>query len=319
MDIKTKIEKKLLQAKKVLIICHVNPDGDTVWSSVALACFLKQRKISAKIISFDPIPENIALLSDHYSIDNNLPVKWKPDLVVAMECGSSKRTGFDIAVDINIDHHFDNTRYGKINWVDKDASSAGSMIFQLAKKLKFKIAGKTAKLLYAAIYSDTGGFRFANTSAQTFREVQELVEKGASPELISQIIDENISQEDLKLLGKILLDLKTENNGKIIYSFIRKNSFQKKGTKIIEPGVRIIDFLRMQKNSEVAVVFKEHDKKLIKVSLRSKGSLDVRAIAAKYQGGGHKKAAGCTFNTELGSAIKAVIADVKKALNKGKK
>jgi phosphoesterase RecJ-like protein len=303
-----KILKTLLSTKRVLLVCHRDPDADTLCSALALATLLQQKKISSKIVCKDPVPGNLSVIPGMEKISTSLPKNWRADIVVAMEAGDSKRLGFDLNVDINIDHHFDNTRYGKLNWVDHKASALGSMIFQLAIAGRFKITPLLATFLYAAIFSDTGGLRFGNTSEQTYADMHVLVRHGAKPDHIYQMLYEQVAPETLCKLGEALCRMKTMANGRIIYSTVPQVT--------TETGHGIIDVLRTVRGAEIAVLFKEMSGKNVKVSLRSKNDFNVEAIAKKFGGGGHKKAAGCELDTTLDKAIKIVLGDIKKALAK---
>ncbi|MBU0580197.1 MAG: DHH family phosphoesterase [Candidatus Margulisbacteria bacterium] len=307
MEIVRKILKKLLKAKKILLICHVDPDGDTTWSALALKKLLMQKRVQVKIVCADALPENVTVFKETKDISRKLPSNWKWDLVVAMEAGDKKRLGFSINVDINIDHHFDNTRYANLNWIDAQASALGSMIYCICKLGKFKITKEIASLLYAAICSDTGGFRFGNTKQQTFADVYELVKKGAKPDQIYHLIYENVSEIALKKLGQALCDLKVIEQGKIVYSVANKVDN--------ETGHGIIDVIRTVRGSEIAILFKELDEKNIKVSLRSKNNFNVQEIAKIFGGGGHKKAAGCELPLSLNEAVEKVLTEIRKKLS----
>lgn len=307
MKIIKQILKELLKSKKILIICHVDSDGDTVWSGLALAKLLLQRKIQSKIVCFDPVPANLKVFSGVDKIKRNLPKDFKNYLVVALECGDKDRVGFNLEVDINMDHHFDNSKYGRINWIDPKASALASMLFQIAKQVSFKITEEVATLLYAAISSDTGGFRFGNTTKQTFADAYELVSKGAKPDNVYHLIYENVSAKALQKLGQALKNLKVIEKGQIVFSVVKQVD--------AETGHGIIDVIRTIKGTKVAILFKATARDSVKVSLRSKNKLNVQAIAKKFGGGGHKKAAGCELKTTLKEAKRQVLAEVKRKLN----
>ena len=307
MNIVQKIIKKMMIAKKVLLICHVDPDGDTVWSALALGSLLRQRKILAQVICHDPLPETLRIFPEAKNIGKKLPTDHKDRLIIAMEAGNQERVGYRVKVDINIDHHLDNARYAELNWVDGQASALGSLIYCLARAGKFRINKEIAAYLYAAISSDTGGFRFGNTTAQTFADAEALVKKGAEPDKIYHMIYENVSQGSLQKLGQALQDLRLIAKGRVVYSIVKKVD--------AETAHGIIDVIRTIRGTEIAILFKEVGPRDIRVSFRSKGTFNVQKIANKFNGGGHKKAAGCSIRQPLNKAINLVLAEIKKNLH----
>ncbi len=296
----------LLSSKKVLLICHRDPDADTLCSSLALAELLKQKKIDTRIICKDPVPHNLLVFPGTEQIKTSLPKGWKWDRAVAMEAGDSRRMAFDIPIDINIDHHFDNSRYGTLNFVDADASALGSIILSLAQRAKFKITPLVATYLYAAIFSDTGGLRFGNTKERTYADMHLLVKHGATPDHIYHMLYEQVAPETLCKLGEALCSMKTTANGQVIYSIAKNVN--------AETGHGIIDVLRTVRGAKIAVLFKEMNNAQIKVSLRSKDHFNVEAVAKKFGGGGHKKAAGCELNVPIDIAVKKVLNEIKSSL-----
>ncbi|MFC1517748.1 bifunctional oligoribonuclease/PAP phosphatase NrnA [Candidatus Margulisiibacteriota bacterium] len=306
MNIEQKIINELLKAKQVLCICHLDPDGDTIWSAIALKELLRQKKVKVKVACGDPVPENLKIFPGVDKVSTKIHEGWSNGLVVALEAGDVKRLGFSIKVDINIDHHFDNTKYGKINWIDAKASALASMIYKMSRSAKFKITPVIASLLYAAISSDTGGFRFGNTTRQTFADANELVRCGAQPDKIYHLVYENVSARALQKLGQALKELKVIEKGKIVYSAVKKVD--------AETGHGIIDVIRTIRGTEIAILFKELGAKRVKVSLRSKNNFNVQAVAKKFNGGGHKKAAGCELNLSLAEAKNKVLKEITKRL-----
>jgi len=301
-----KIIKTLLSSKNVLLICHRDPDADTLCSSLALAELLKQKKIQTRIICKDAVPGNLSIFKGTAAVKTALPKGWKWDCAVAMEAGDAKRMGFNIKIDINIDHHFDNSRYGTLNLVDAASSALGSIILQLAQRAKLKLTPEIATYLYAAIFSDTGGLRFGNTKERTYADMYSLVRHGAIPDQIYHMLYEQVAPETLHNLGKALTTMKTIDKGRVIYSIVKSVT--------AETGHGIIDVLRTVRGAEIAILFKEMGPKNTKVSLRSKNAFNVEGIAKKFGGGGHKKAAGCELTLPVKAAVKKVLGEVMKAL-----
>ena len=213
---------------------------------------------------------------------------------------------------LNIDHHMGNTNYGKVNWVDTAAPALGEMIHTLAGGLSVQLDRAGASCLYLALVSDTGGFRFNNTTARAFEAAADLVRAGAEPQEIASWLYESRPLGSVRLLGETLGTLKLHAEGSIATVVVSQEMFVRAGAR---PGDSegLIDHARSIAGVEAAALLREQPDGLWKVSLRSRDKLDVEVIARGHGGGGHRNAAG--FKTELSAeaAVAAVVAELEAA------
>jgi phosphoesterase RecJ-like protein len=302
--------KNLLNTwKKALIVCHINPDGDSVGSMIGLSLLLKQLHISSFLVCRDAIPRTYMFLPEAKKISTTLPKKDSYHGVIAIDCGDKKRFGFDIPVDINIDHHLGDANFGRLNLVKAEHAAVGEIIYVLAKKWGLKITPQIATCLYTAVMTDTGSFQYSNTNALSFRIVADLVEHGAQPSIISRHVYESETQKGLRLLGHVLTSFKVEGNGRIIWVDIPDVPD--------EEAKGIIDHLRRLEGAEIVITFRAIKGGKVKVGMRSKGKLDVFKIATRFNGGGHSKASGCTLAGTLNEAHRKIIPIIKAGIGHG--
>ncbi len=279
------IKTKIRGASALLILTHYDPDGDAVGSAAALAGIAKKINPRLKIdcISTEQYKTSIEYYLKKYKF--KFPPAIDPaayDLVIAVDTSTVSRLPLPINVDINIDHHLDNERYGSLNIIDAGASSVGVLIFRLAAALNIKIDKKMAEAIYLSVYTDTGQFSFANCNQEALSVASACLAAGADAHKVYSVLYEQESLADLCALGQALCSAQAYFDGRLIMGQIHKNS--KLDNRIL------IDYLRREKNSEIAVVLVEK-KKYIKLSFRSKTGLDVSKIAAVFSGGGHRRAA----------------------------
>lgn len=327
----TKISSKLLnlikQNRSFLIVGHINPEADSLGSSLALALGLKKMgKKDICVLSSDPVPEVIRFLPSAKTVKQNPPPGKEFDVVFLIDCNEVKRTGFEgfrAKKTAIIDHHVlppDAANSGfyrslSASLIDADAAAAGVLVYKVLKTLKVPIDRRIATNLYAAILVDTGGFRYSNASAEALMTASRLVEAGARPWDISKEIYESIPYESMKLLGHSLSTLERENG--IAWINTTKTMFKKTGTTA-EDSEDFVDFPRKVKDIEVAVFFRQDGEKSYKISLRSKGSINVQTIAKGFGGGGHAAAAGCLVRGSLQEVHNKVFKAVRKAIKESK-
>lgn len=295
--------KKVLEAiqkgKKFLISSHINPEGDAIGSQIALMSLLRKLKKEAMIVNESAVPHMLKFMKRSEWILKEMPKDFGYDTIIVLDCPDMSRIGKVneyIAKDkpiINIDHHISNMNFGTFNWVDSEISSIGEMIYELFRAFKVGIEQDDAMSLYVAIMTDTGSFRYSNTSAKTHRIAAELVDRGVKPYEIYTAIYETNSLEDTSLLGEALGTLKVSDNKKVAWMWITKEMIKRtKGS--LEGTENIINFGRALEGVEVAVLFRETGtENKTKVSFRSKGKVDVNKLAAIFGGGGHMTASGC--------------------------
>ncbi len=326
MTMKTlnKIQKLIKENKKFLIVSHINPEGDAIGSCIALALGLKKMRKSAYILSKDPVPDILKFLP-HSNLINTKKPSINFDVLILVDCNTIERTGFSalsgtapggknikVKATAIIDHHLTTNRDKRhIIWVDSKASAAGELIYKLLKALRIPIDKKIAANLYTAILTDTGGFRYSNTSVESVRIASDLIEAGAEPWKIAKEVYESISLNCLRLLSQMLPTL--EKRGKIAWVTVTRLMFKKTNT-CAQDTENFVDYPRKVKGIEVAVFFRENAKNRYKVSLRSKGKVNVADIAKTFGGGGHASAAGCVVNGSLTEVKKKVLKTVRNAI-----
>ena len=317
-----KIANKIKEFKSFLITSHMNLEGDSLGSQLAMAGLLKQLGKDFVILDHDEVPEHYRFLPGTGLVRTSLKAKNKKfDAAIVLDCPNLKRTGRAGAAVrqagciINIDHHVSNEKFGDLNWVEERASSAGEIVYKLFKEMRCEITKNVALYLYIAILTDTGSFNYSNTSSVTHEIVSELLGRGIEPYDVSKSIYENKPLADMKLLGKVLSGLEVTGNGKIAYMVVTKKLFKETGTERASCE-NFVNFGRSVKGVEVAALFREDIKKrnIFHVSLRSAKKVDVNKIAVFFGGGGHKSASGCTLHGNLKDVKKKVLARMKDAL-----
>lgn len=306
----------LKNAHKIVLIGHVSPDGDTLGSTLALALGLKKLgkdivvtvddSISA-MYNFLPGLEQIIRLEDE--------AKIKADLMVVIDASSADRAGNAIkCVDapiLNIDHHISNTRYAEYLYLDDKAAATGEIIFKVLKNLEVEIDLAMAINLYTAIVTDCGYFKYSNTSPECMRCAAELIEFGVNPSDISDALEMK-PKSNIVLLSKVLESLSFFHEGKIAVIEIKNEDYNAE----IDTDA-FIQYPRYIEGVEVAVMFKAVKPNVTRVSMRSRW-IDVSLIALHFDGGGHKKAAGCTINADLNEAKQTLVAKIIEEMDRTK-
>jgi bifunctional oligoribonuclease and PAP phosphatase NrnA len=304
-----------------LLTSHQDPDGDSIGSLIGLYNYLKNLGKQAVVYSQGNIPAKYQFLDpDKFIQSSPKAISFKPQIAIVLECPKYERIGFveklitpDMTI-INIDHHEDNDLYGNINIINTEACAVGEMLYEIFESSGKPIGPDVANPLYAALLSDTGCFKFANTNSKCLTIAAALVDKGARPKPIAEHIFATTSAETLKLIGFVLQNMQLFSNGKICVFNLTKDDPRKFGASM-ENSEGLIDYTMMISGVDIGVLFKEFDSNTIKVSLRSRDSIDVCAYARKNGGGGHTNAAGFTLHTELETARQTVIKELSEYLN----
>lgn len=311
--------------KKFLITAHVNLEGDSLGSQLAMKELLIGMGKTAHILDNDAVPDHYKFLPKADEVSNDLSKIDPFDVAVVLDCPTLKRVGKvsniikeKAKIVINIDHHISNENFGDINWVDPHASSAGEMVYRLYKEIHVKLTKEVALSLYIAILTDTGSFNYDNTSGVTHEIAGELLGYGLDPALVSESVYERRSIEDIRLLALVLDTLKVNKNGTVACMEVTRDMLKKTGAEIAK-SEGLINYARSIDKVKVAVLFKEDlkEKNKINISFRSKGNgevIDVNRIASIFGGGGHMKASGCIVTGTLEEAKKKVLAKVEEAL-----
>jgi len=310
---------KIKENKNICIISHIHPDGDAIGSELAFYHFLKKYKKNVIILNHDKLPENYNFLPGSEACkkmkDTDRKIIEQVDLFILLDCSNLDRIGettlFLKSCDIiNIDHHCSNDSYGTINYIDPTASSTGEIIFNFINYANPEMMTKDiAECLFTAIITDTGAFRYENTSEKTFEVTSRLISTGIKSHIISQNIYNRKSFKELKLLGFALSTLETDKNNMVSWVTIQQDMLKKTNTSE-ENTEGIIEMVTTIKNCEIFLLFRETLNDSVKVSLRSKGHFNVNLFALKYGGGGHPNAAGCIIKGKLPDVKNSLIPDL---------
>lgn len=320
MKISSKLIGLIKRSSSFVITGHINPDGDSAGSCLGLALGLKKiGKKDVTVLMKDPLPENLAFLPSAKTVKYS-PPKKECDLLFILDCNTLDRTGFEsirAKKIVVLDHHLLPANTAKSGFhrslaeciIDTGSAATGMIIYTLLKALKVTIDKNIATNLYAALIVDTGGFRYSNSSSEALRAASHLVEAGARPWSISKEIYENKPYRSMKLLGLTIATLQRKNG----VAWITTTASMFKDTSAAPDNCEdFVDFPRKIKGVEVAAFFRYNGSNSYKVSLRSKGKVNVQKIAKNFGGGGHAPAAGC----RLKGSLKEVQDKILKAINK---
>jgi len=311
--------KELEERDNFLITSHVKPEGDSIGSQIALFFLLKKIGKKAVMVDQDVVPDNIKFLPGTEQVNSALPDGFRPEAIIFLDCPVKERAG-NVLRDIdestfviNIDHHVSNEYYGDVSWVESGMSSAGEMIYNIAKKMDVEIDDAMRQAIYTAIITDTGMFNYDNTKGATHRVAGDLIESGIDPRVMHSEIFEEKPATNIKILGKVLSTIETEEDGLIAHISLSREMLAEEGIGMVSTE-EFINYPRSIKGVEVAVFFNEGLKGpgSVNISFRSNDKVDVNRIASIFGGGGHKKASGCFLECGMHEAKEKVLAEVKK-------
>lgn len=297
-------------SKKIAITYHVSPDGDALGSALALLQGIRNYGKEAYVISKDIIGDNLGFLPYSGEITGEItkPTE-KTDCVIVVDCGNYERISADLdnfkGIIMNIDHHLSNDKYGKVNFVNPKAAATAEIIYELLLSLNVEINNDIGTCIYTALMTDTGSYRYSNTTKTTHYIAGDLIENGLKHEEVHKKVFDNKSYEKLKLVGLVLDDMELVCNSKIVLMRVTKDMLEKSKVDAKDSS-DIISMGNQIKGIEGSVLLKESDIG-IKVSLRSKESLDVRKVAESLGGGGHTKASGALIKDKTIKKAKDII------------
>lgn len=288
-------------ASNILLVSHINPDGDSLSSMLAFYKFLLKNNKKATMFVADNLPEDFNFLVNFNQIETtfvNLKNE-KIDLIIFLDCGDYERSGLKdhqekiiMAKTINIDHHYSNNNFGNINLVMPNTSSTSEILFHFFKQLNFILDINLANLLLTGILTDTNFFVYSNANAETLKVASELIKLGAKTNIVLENIYQSAPYKNLKIFGKALARLNINQENKLATTAIFLDDLEEmRATNDDLEGLN--DYLNKIYDVEGTCLLKESEHDLIKGSLRTmKNNVDVSAVAKLYGGGGHKKAAG---------------------------
>jgi len=307
-----KLFSAILSAQRVCIFPHIDPDGDTLGSALALQSLVKRMGKPAQIVLSAPPPERMSFMPGYETIGGLECAKLcKGMLAIAVDVSVSDRMGeaeavfLSTAVTAQIDHHETNPGFAQINIIDTKAPSTASIVFTLFKALKMKLTADEATNLYVGLSTDTGNFQFKNTDADSFRIMAELMEAGLDIGHYSRLLFLRKEKEHIALLGRALPTFRYAANGKVAGMVIDHAAMRE-----IDPAGEhcegIVNYAINTRGVRLAYLAREAQKGSVKCSLRALYPYRVDEIALRHGGGGHRLAAGCTLNMPLKEAAKAL-------------
>ncbi len=326
MKISSKLLNLIKKNRSFLIVGHINPEADSIGSSLALALgLIKMGKKDVKVLSKDPVPEILKFLPGSKMIKQKPPRK-EVDVLIIVDCNTMARTGFEnlrAKKTAIIDHHIKPANAGESEFyrslsasvINPEAAAAGILVYKTLVGLKIPMDKKIATNLFAALQVDTGGFRYSNVTSESLKIASYLVEAGVKPWEVTKEIYESIPVKSMKLLALTLATLEMKN--KIAWITVTKGMLVKTGTTA-EDCEDFVEIPRKLKDIEAAVFFRQDGAKSFKLSFRSKGKVDVQKIAKNFGGGGHAAAAGCKINGSLREVQEKVFKALRKTIRENK-
>ncbi len=302
-----------------LVSMHVNMEGDAIGSALAFCLLAEKLGKKAAVINDDPVPQVYSFLPGIARIartPDRPPSGF--DCFVAVDCSDLKRCGKAGEAArgarrvLNIDHHISNVNFGSVNWVEPSSSSASEMIYDLYREMKVPFDRESALLLYAGMMTDTGSFRYTNTSGRTHVAAAELMRHGIDPADVYRRIYESSSFSDMQSLARILGGMKRDQSGRLVWFSVERGMMPRR-RMAMDLTEQILSYARSIKEAEVVVLFRENfgAKGDIRVNFRSRGRIDVNGIAGMFGGGGHATASGCTVAGGMKTVVKRVLSAVK--------
>ena len=291
---------------RFVVTSHARPDGDGIGSALACGQILRVMGKDAEVVMFDGVPRIYQSLpfADRAIRADAVPPN---DAVVLLECDGTRRAqlaGLDECFLINIDHHASGRNFGHINWIDPSVMATAELVYRLARLACVPVDGDIATCLYTALMTDTGSFMFEGTNEQTFTVARELVLAGADPAHCARQIYFGHSTAKMRLLGAALSNLHRE--GPLAWIWVTQEQMERFGARE-EDCEGLVNYALSMADVQVAIFFRELPDRRYRVSLRSKGSVNVSTVAEHFGGGGHKCASGCSLEGPLAIAVSRVV------------
>ena len=304
----------IARAEHLLVTAHARPDGDAIGSLIACWMMLQRMGKSADMALSDRVPCIYRALPCAAQIRHWSRVEGDYDTVILLECDGIERTrldGLENRLLINVDHHTSGRAFAHVNWIDSNACAVAELVYQLAGAAGIEITPDMATCLYPAVLSDTGSFCYEGTDANTFELARNLVHHGADPVLIAQEVYFSNPAAKILLLGAALANL--QHDGGLAWLWVTENDMDRTGAAE-EDCEGIVNYAIGIRGIEVAVFLRELRDHHVRLSLRSKGRVNVATIAERFGGGGHENASGCTLDGPLPAARERILQYLRAAM-----
>lgn len=301
-----RVLQAIRERQRFVVTSHARPDGDGIGSALACGQILRAMGKEADVVMHDGVPRiyqnlpfaNLAVQAD--SVPSN-------DGVIVLECDSVRRTlldGLEQCFLINIDHHVSGRNFAHINWIDSSVMATAELVYRLARRACVPVDRDIATCLYTALMTDTGSFMFEGTNEHTFTVARELVLAGADPAFCARQIYFGHSTAKMRLLGAALSNLHRE--GPLSWIWVTQEQMQRFGARE-EDCEGLVNYALSMSDVQVAIFFRELPDRRYRVSLRSKGEVNVSTVAEYFGGGGHKCASGCSLEGPLAMAVSKIV------------
>ncbi|MBE7516700.1 MAG: bifunctional oligoribonuclease/PAP phosphatase NrnA [Chloracidobacterium sp.] len=286
---------ELIESKSdFAITTHIKPDGDGVGSSLGLHWLLLSLGKRSEVIVNGDVPPAYRTLPGADSIRDIRSIDRAYDAVLVIECSDIERpgiAGLREQFTVNIDHHATSEHFGTINWIDSTASAVGEMIYNLCKAIGGRVTKEIAECVYMALVTDTGSFHFPNTSDRTLKVASELIKAGAKPAKIGEAVYANYPWSRIELMRQVLDTVKRDSSGRI--GILRQTIAMKDLAHAIDGDNNgFVNIPLAARDVQASIYIREIGENVFRVSLRSKGDINVAKVAESFGGGGHKNAAG---------------------------
>jgi phosphoesterase RecJ-like protein len=305
--------------QRFVIASHARPDGDSIGSQLAAAYALRALGKQVTVVNADPAPPPLMQFPGVPDIQITNRVRVEPGedaAVIVMECGDLARTGvagLERFFVINIDHHPGNTSFGQLNWFDDTAAACGELVFDLVAALGVPLSHEIAIHVYLAILTDTGSFHYSGISPRTFDICRQALEAGVDPVLVARNVYDSNNMGRLKLFGGVLSAMQIDPTGRIAIVYLDHEMARQAGGTY-EDTEGLVNLPLTVKEIQAVVFFKQNEGDEYRVSLRSKGDIDIGSVAKEFGGGGHKNAAGCTVTGPIDALQKLFIEKIERAI-----
>ncbi len=303
--------KQIERRERFVLTSHARPDGDAVGSALACSQILRAMGKQAEVVLSDGVPRIYQPLPFTEGVIQSTQVNGNFEAAIILECDSIQRTrlnGLEEKFLISIDHHLSGRPFAHVNWIDPAACATGELIYRLAREAGVRISPEIATCLYTAVLTDTGSFMFEGTNEHTFALARELVLAGANPAACARNIYFSHPTSKMRLLGAALSQLHRE--GSLAWIWVTRQQMDHAGA-IDEDCEGLVNYALAIHGVEVAAFFRELADGRYRVSLRSKGKLNVANVAERFGGGGHRCASGCSLDGPLSVAVARVLAQLR--------
>ncbi len=312
-----RIVEALRARQRFVLSSHSRPDGDAIGSQLALLYALRALGKEAVAVNADAAPPPLQAFPGVGDIVITPKVEGAFDAAIIMECGDLLRTGvagFEQYFVINIDHHPGNSGFGQLNWFDSSAAACAEMVYDIVRALGVPLSREVATHVYLGILTDTGSFHYSGISPRTFDICRECLEAGVDPVQLARNVYDSNNMGRLKLFGAVLSAMQIDPTGRIAIVYVDHEMAREAGGTY-EDTEGLINLPLTVKEIQAVIFFKQVEADEYRISLRSKGDIDIGVIAKEFGGGGHKNASGCTAIGPIDALQKRFIEKIEGAID----